>query len=50
MTGTAIFFLILAAVVIWGGLLASVIFLNRKPEIDQYPAGGEDRPGEELDD
>lgn len=50
MTGVAIFFFILSAVVIWGGLVASIIFLNRKPELEQYPAGGEDLEGEVLDD
>jgi hypothetical protein len=49
MTGIAIVFLILSAVIIWGGLLAAVIFLARRPEISEYPAGGDDLPGEELD-
>ncbi len=42
MTGLAIFFLILAIVLVWGGLVASSIFLARKPEVASYPAGAVD--------
>ena len=48
MTPIAILFLVLAAIIVWGGLLASAIALGRRPEIDAYPAGGEDAPGEEV--
>lgn len=37
MTGGAIVFLIIAAVVVWGGLLASIIFLLRNPEVTDLP-------------
>jgi len=40
----AILFLVIAAVVVWGGLLASIGFLIAKPEVSTYPAGGEDGP------
>lgn len=42
MTPIAITFLILAIVVVWGGLVASSLFLRRKPEIVDYPAGAID--------
>ncbi|HLS93401.1 MAG TPA: methionine/alanine import family NSS transporter small subunit [Microbacterium sp.] len=45
MTAIAILFLIISAVVVWGGLAGSVIFLARRPETAFYAEGGED-PGE----
>jgi len=39
MTPIAIAFLILAIVVVWGGLVASTVFLRRRPEVADYPAG-----------
>lgn len=50
MTPIAITMLVVAAVLVWGGLVASIIFLARRGEVEQYPAGGEDGLGEELDD
>ncbi|WP_143469849.1 MULTISPECIES: methionine/alanine import family NSS transporter small subunit [unclassified Leucobacter] len=49
MTPIAIVFLVLATVIIWGGLVGSTIALSRKGEVDAYPAGGEDRAGERLE-
>lgn len=40
MTPIAITFLVLAVVVVWGGLIASVLFLARQPERAEFPAGG----------
>ena len=42
MTPTAVFFLILAIALVWGGFFASVLFLSRKPDGDHLPPGGED--------
>ncbi|GAA1136906.1 methionine/alanine import family NSS transporter small subunit [Microbacterium aurantiacum] len=42
MTPIAITFLVLAIVVVWGGLIASVLFLARQPERAEFPAGGTD--------
>ncbi|WP_447943224.1 methionine/alanine import family NSS transporter small subunit [Microbacterium aurum] len=42
MTGIAILFLALSIVIVWGGLLASVLFLARRPELAEYPPGGTD--------
>lgn len=42
MTPIAILFFALAAVLVWGGLAASAIFLAVKPEVRAYPDGGED--------
>lgn len=42
MTGEAILFMILSMVIVWGTLLAAVIFLARKPEVDTWPPGDPD--------
>jgi hypothetical protein len=39
MTPVAIAFLILAIVIVWGGLIASTLYLRRRPERTSYPAG-----------
>ena len=44
MSAIAILFLVIAAVVVWGGLLASIGFLIAGPEVSTYPPGGEDSP------
>jgi len=49
MTGIAIVFCAIAAVLIWGGLVASVVFLTVRPEVPVYPAGGEDDPADAVD-
>lgn len=41
MTPIAIVFLVLAAIIVWGGLIASGIYLGRRAEIDVYPEGGD---------
>lgn len=48
MTPIAIVFLVLALAIVWGGLIASTIFLARRPELDAYPPDGEDLAGEEV--
>lgn len=50
MTPIAITFLVIALVVIWGGLIASAIFLSKQTEVAAYPSGGEDAPGEATED
>ena len=42
MTPIAITFLIVAIAVVWGGLIASTLYLRRRPERTTYPAGGTD--------
>lgn len=49
MTPVAVLFLVLALLVVWGGLIASAVFLVRRPELAEYPPGGEDREGERLE-
>ena len=44
MSAIAILFLVIAAVVVWGGLLASIGFLAARPEVASYPSGGDDEP------
>lgn len=47
MTPVAITFLILAILVVWGGLIASLLSLRARPERNEYPPGGTDDHGEE---
>ena len=42
MTAIAIGFLLLALILVWGGLIASILFLRARPGLASYPAGGED--------
>lgn len=42
MTPTAVFFLIFAIVLVWGGFVASVLFLSRRPDRTDLPPGGVD--------
>lgn len=44
MTGIAITFFVISAVLVWGGLAASVAFLVARPEVAAYPTepGGDD--------
>ncbi|WP_075200903.1 methionine/alanine import family NSS transporter small subunit [Leucobacter celer] len=48
MTPVAILFLVISTVIVWGGLIASAVFLGRRPEITDYPQGGDDLLGEEV--
>lgn len=41
MTPIAIAVLLAAILIVWGGLVASVLFLRSRPERLDYPAGGE---------
>jgi hypothetical protein len=41
MSGIAITFFLVAAVLVWGGLIASIVFLARKPQVENYPEGSE---------
>jgi hypothetical protein len=50
MTPIALTMLIVAAVLVWGGLITSIIILARHPEVKQYPDGGVDHLHEQLDD
>lgn len=50
MTPIAIAFLVLAVLIIWGGLVASIVFLGKRSEVDRYPEGGQDVFGDRLDD
>ncbi|MDR1236709.1 MAG: methionine/alanine import family NSS transporter small subunit [Propionibacteriaceae bacterium] len=39
MSTPAVILLLLSIIVIWGGLIASAIFLLRKPELSDWPEG-----------
>ncbi|UTX52228.1 MetS family NSS transporter small subunit [Leucobacter aridicollis] len=49
MTPIAVTFLVLALTIIWGGLIASTVFLGRRSEVAAYPEGGEDLAGERIE-
>lgn len=42
MTPIAITVLVGAGLLVWGGLVASIVYLRRQPELASYPAGGDD--------
>ncbi|MDQ4137938.1 MAG: methionine/alanine import family NSS transporter small subunit [Actinomycetota bacterium] len=42
MSPTAIVFLILSILIVWGGFAASLVLLARRPERTAYPEGGAD--------
>lgn len=42
MTPVAIVFLTLSIVIVWGGALASTLFLRRRPEVEVYSPGAPD--------
>lgn len=48
MTGEAMALMIFALVVVWGGLIASALYLRARPERTTYPPGGEE-PGDLLE-
>jgi hypothetical protein len=48
MTGVAVFWLLVAVIVVWGGLGASAIFLALRPEVGEWPPGDEDPDDEEI--
>lgn len=55
MSGAAAALLVVALVVVWGGLAASIVALVRRPERTSYPhgweheGGPEDRPDEPVE-
>ncbi|MFI2487310.1 methionine/alanine import family NSS transporter small subunit [Promicromonospora kroppenstedtii] len=55
MSGTAVTLLVVALVVVWGGLAVSIAALVRRPERTSYPhgweheGGPEDRPDEPVE-
>lgn len=42
MSVIAIVFLVLAIVIVWGGLVVSVLYLRARPERTEFPTGGDD--------
>lgn len=41
MTIPSVIFLVLSLLLVWGGLVASLIFLWLRSEVTEYPPGGE---------
>lgn len=48
MTPIAITFLLLAIALVWGGLIASTIYLRSRPERDDYTPGAADDHREDV--
>lgn len=46
MSTEAIILMTITLVVVWGGLIASIIFLRSKPEADDMPPGGDEPEAE----
>ncbi|MBD8078544.1 methionine/alanine import family NSS transporter small subunit [Cellulosimicrobium arenosum] len=42
MSASAVFLMLLAMVVVWGGLILSVLAVRAHPERTDFPPGGED--------
>lgn len=42
MTLIALSSLVFSAALVWGGFVASLVYLRRRPDVDEYPPGGED--------
>lgn len=42
MTPVAITFLALSILIVWGGMVASMVSLRRRPELAEYPPGAPD--------
>lgn len=48
MTPIAVTFLVMSVLIVWGGLIVSALVLRRRPELDEYPAGGVDDHREDV--
>ncbi|MDR1426871.1 MAG: methionine/alanine import family NSS transporter small subunit [Bifidobacteriaceae bacterium] len=48
MNADAIALLAVAIVIVWGGLVASVVFLIRRPEVAVWPPGDDNLSDEEI--
>lgn len=48
MSGAAVALLVVALVVVWGGLAVSIVALVRRPERTDYPQGFADEDGPEA--
>lgn len=42
MTAPALVLLIVAVLILWGGLAGSIVALRSRPEVDVYPPGGDE--------
>lgn len=47
MTADAIALLVVSLVVVWGGLVVSIVALTRRPERTDWPQGGQHEGGPE---
>ena len=48
MTGTAIAMMIVAMLVVWGGLVASILFLRSRPEVPEEQLADPDRAADDA--
>jgi hypothetical protein len=49
MSAEAAIMLIVTLVIVWGGLVVSILALRARPEREDYPAGGEDDHREDTE-
>ncbi|ANC32113.1 methionine/alanine import family NSS transporter small subunit [Isoptericola dokdonensis] len=49
MSTEAVLMMIVALVIVWGGLVVSILALRARPERADYPAGGEDDHREDTE-
>ena len=48
MTASAVALLVVAIVLLWGGLVVAVVALRARPELESYPPGGEDDVADDV--
>jgi hypothetical protein len=48
MTAVAVTFLVLSILIVWGGMVASMVVLGRRPELAEYPPGAPDDHREDF--
>lgn len=41
MTPSALILMVVSILILWGGLIAAIVALRLRPEVDVYPPGGE---------
>ncbi|HAM46067.1 MAG TPA: hypothetical protein DCM67_13730 [Propionibacteriaceae bacterium] len=41
MTPSALILMVISILILWGGLIAAIVALRLRPEVDAYPPGGE---------
>jgi hypothetical protein len=42
MNASAVVLLVLAIVIVWGGVIVSILYLRSRPDVTTWPLGGDD--------